>query len=198
MPIRALVAVLLLLAGVPGSTVDAAPSLVRVLDLDGRPIDPFDIAAKAKATALAFVFISVECPISNRYAPEIRRLHDAFTARGVHFWLVFPDPADSPAIIRRHLQEFDYPVRALRDAEHELVTRAGATITPEAAVYDSRGQLAYRGRIDDRYIRLGLERPKASRKDLEAALSATLAGAPVSEPTTSAVGCYIADFAHIH
>ena len=28
------------------------------------------------------IFISTDCPISNRYAPEIKRLHDEFAPKG--------------------------------------------------------------------------------------------------------------------
>lgn len=35
-------------------------------------------------------FISADCPSSNRYAPEINRLHGEFAARGVRFRLVSP------------------------------------------------------------------------------------------------------------
>jgi hypothetical protein len=75
------------------------------------------------------------------------------------------------------------------------VKRVGATITPEAAVYDSRGRLIYRGRIDDRYSAVGVERATATRHDLQDAIAAAVAGKPVTPRFTQAVGCYIADFA---
>ena len=67
------------------------------------------------------------------------------------------------------------------------------TVTPEAAVY-AGGRVVYHGRIDDRYVDLGLERPAAQVHDLADALSAVVAGQPVKHPVTQAVGCYIADF----
>jgi hypothetical protein len=76
-----------------------------------------------------------------------------------------------------------------------LVKHAGISITPEAAVYAPDGRLWYRGRIDDRYVSLGVERPAATRRDLFEALTETLAGTPVRQPRTQAVGCYVADFA---
>jgi hypothetical protein len=82
---------------------------------------------------------------------------------------------------------------ALRDPDHALVKAAGATITPEAAVF-AGGHVVYRGRIDDRYVDLGLERPAATKRDLADALTAVMSGKPVHPPTTQAVGCFIADF----
>jgi Redoxin len=166
---------------------------LQLMDLDGKPVDPFESAAGTKATVL--LFVSTDCPISNRYAPDVRRLHDQYAKDGVVFRLVYPNPADSVDDIRDHLKSFSYPGTALRDPRHDAVKRAGATITPEAAVYDGRGRLTYRGRIDDRYSAVGIERATATRHDLQDAIAATIAGKPVTPRFTQAVGCYIADFA---
>jgi hypothetical protein len=165
---------------------------VRVPNLDGTLVDPFQMAPGTKATV--FLFVSTDCPISNRYAPDVRRLHDTYAKNGVAFWLVYPNPADSTADIRDHLTAFSYPGSALRDPRHDLVKQAGATITPEAAVYDSHGGLTYRGRIDDRYSAVGVEKAMATKHDLQDAIAATLAGKPVTQRFTQAVGCFVADF----
>ena len=111
------------------------------------------------------------------------------------FRLVYPNPAESAAAIRDHLKAYGYPVEGLRDPRHLLVKQAEISITPEAAVYARDGRLMYRGRIDDRYVSLGVERPAPTRRDLFEALTDTLAGQPVREPRTQAVGCYVSDFA---
>ena len=154
--------------------------------------DPFQPASGAKASVL--VFVSSTCPVSNRYAPELRRLSDEYAKAGVAFWLIYPDPADSDKDIRDHIAEFKLPGTAIRDVKHAMVARAGATITPEAAVYDAKGKLTYRGRIDDRYSAVGIERAAATKHDLRDAIAATLAGKPIKDNRTQAVGCYIADF----
>ena len=82
----------------------------------------------------------------------------------------------------------------MRDPDHALAKVTNVTITPEVALYDGHGHELYHGRIDDRYVSLGLERPAPTRHDLESAISATLAGKPVAETTAQAVGCFIADF----
>jgi hypothetical protein len=166
---------------------------VQLPDLDGRLTDPFVAPAGTKATVL--LFVSTDCPISNRYAPDVRRLHDEYSKDGVVFRLIYPNPADGVNDIRDHLKSFSYPGTALRDLRHDAVKRAGATITPEAAVYDGRGRLTYRGRIDDRSTAVGVERATATRHDLQDAIAATIAGKPVTPRFTQAVGCYIADFA---
>ena len=171
-------------------TAPPASSTIRVVDLEGRMVDPFELA---DASATVFVFTRTDCPISNRYAPEIRRLHERFEPRNVVFYLVYPDPRESADVIRKHLKEYGYKCRALRDPQHALVKLTGATITPEAAIFAGPAELIYRGRIDDRYVALGQARATATTKDVEVALEAALNGRPVPNPTTQAVGCIIAD-----
>ena len=170
---------------------NAAPS-IRLRDLDNHLVDPFLAAEGSKA--IVFLFTSVDCPISNRYAPVVQKMHATFAAQGAAFWLVYPNPAESPQAIRDHLKAFSYPVHALRDPNHELVKATGVSVTPEVALFDHARALVYRGRIDDRYVSLGVERPTPTRHDLADALAATLSGARVREAATQAVGCYIADF----
>jgi hypothetical protein len=181
-----------ILAGLPAAQSRPVAGAFAVVDLDGLP---FDLArATAGAAASVFIFTAIECPISNRYAPEIRRIASEFSSRGVRTWLVFANPADQPSPIRAHLRKFDLSIPALRDPSHELVRLAGAMISPEAAVFDSRGRVAYHGRIDDRWVEFGRDRPSPTRRDLAEALTSVLAGRAVAEPVTQAVGCYLSDF----
>ena len=186
---------LLLALGLSVPLAAAAPEArpkVRLPDLDNRLVDPF--LAGENASAIVFLFASVDCPISNRYAPVVQRLHATFASQGVAFWLIYPNPSDTPAAIREHVKAFDYPVHALRDPKHELVKQTHVLVTPEAAVFARDRSLVYHGRIDNRYVSIGVERPSATRQDLSDALTATLSGARVLEAATQAVGCFIADF----
>jgi hypothetical protein len=169
----------------------SSPS-VTLLDLDNRPVDPF--RAAENSPAIVFLFASVDCPISNRYAPIVRRLYTTFAPQGVAFWLVYPNPAERPSAIREHVKAFEYPVHVLRDPKHALVRLAQATVTPEAAVYDRGRALVYHGRIDNRYVSLGVERPAATEHDVENVLTALAAGRPSPRSAAPAVGCFIADF----
>jgi hypothetical protein len=173
-----------------GATMAAAPA-VRVRNLAGQLVDPLESSASVRANVL--LFISTECPYSNRSAPEIQRVMREFQPKGVRFWLVYPNSIETPALIRAHLKAFGYPEAALRDPAHDLVRLAHALVTPQAAVFDRNGTVVYRGRIDDRFVALGKERPTPTRRDLEEALTATLAGRAVATPTTQAFGCFIGD-----
>jgi len=137
------------------------------------------------------VFTTTDCPISNRYAPEIQRLAAKFSDNA-KFTLVYPVATDSADLIREHQKKFGYALESIRDIKHELVKQTGVTVTPEVAVM-AGARLVYRGRIDDRYIELGKDRIKPTRHDLEDALNALIAGKPVAQRETRAVGCILSD-----
>ncbi|MEA3212850.1 MAG: hypothetical protein QOE70_5907 [Chthoniobacter sp.] len=183
---------LLLLAAtwlLPGAAFSGNPPL-DLVDLNGQRIDPFQ---QPKTTASAFLFVRTDCPISNAYAPEIRRLHEKYASRGVAFWLVYLDRDEAPAAIRKHVAEYQYPCGVLRDSRHALAKACGARVTPEAAVYSAQGKLVFVGRIDDRYVAFGKSRPEATTHDLDESLTALLAGRPVPRPAGPAIGCFIED-----
>ena len=142
------------LAGVAASRPEeprpVAPGGLTVPGLDGTDVRPLVPADDGEATVLLFVM--TDCPISNRYAPEIRRLHEQF-AGAARFWLVYVDAQRPVDELREHRASFGYPFRALRDVDGALVALAGATVTPEAAVFDAAQRLVYRGR-DRRSVRL--------------------------------------------
>jgi hypothetical protein len=160
------------------------------MDLDGNAVDPFT-ATNSKAIVL--VFVGTECPISNRYAPELRRLNEKFSAQGARFWIVYPDPDVTPADIRKHLREFSIPGGAVRDPGQVLVRKSKARVTPEGAVFTQSGRLAYHGRIDDRVVDFGKERPAPTQHDLQDAIAAVLAGKKPQHAALPAVGCRIPD-----
>jgi hypothetical protein len=169
-------------------TSDAAS--VWLIDLEGSP---FDLLSAGQNRVRVAVFTRSDCPVSNRYAPRIRELHEEFHPRVVDFYLIYVDPKEPAEAIRAHLDEFDYPCVALRDPEHSLAAYTQATVTPEAVVFDANGKITYRGRIDNLYAELGKARPEATTHELRDAIEATLSGRLVAEPVTKAVGCYIGD-----
>jgi len=121
-------------AGLAGESEKTQPSALKVFDLAGHPVDPFN-AGNAKAIVL--IFVGLECPISNRYAPEIRRLQSKFSPKGIQFWLVYPNADESARSIRQHTNDYQLRGGVLRDPHHALVEQARVTVTPEAAVFRS-------------------------------------------------------------
>ena len=144
------------------------------------------------AKGLVLIFISTDCPVSNRYAPEIQRLSQEFGPKGLEFRLVYPNADETAEVARKHLADFKYQIPALIDHEHRLVKAAGVHTTPESAVYVAGQGWVYHGRIDDRDVELGKMRPQAHQRDLHEVLEAIAGGQKVSPHATVAVGCTIA------
>lgn len=154
----------------------------------GGRIEPF---ANPGPRAIVLIFVSTDCPIANRYAPELARIYDVYQGQQVAFWLVYADADESPERIRRHLEEYRHLIPALRDPDHRLVKFSGARRTPEAAVFSPGARRQYLGRIDDRFTDYGKSRKSASEHTLQDAINAVLSGRRVSTPVTTAIGCPI-------
>lgn len=168
---------------------------------DGVPVRATDVAGQVVSLrggvgtrAVVLFFVATDCPISNRYLPEMRRLVGEFGGEGVRFWFVYPNLTETAAGIRAHAGAFGTSAEPLRDADGALARGVGARATPEAAVLVPAGdglRTVYAGRIDDRYLSLGTERPQAGRHDLEEAVRAVVAGKAVPGPGGPVVGCGI-------
>ena len=178
-----------LVSGVAERRARPGPQSSLAEDLDGKPLDPF---AASEGRVVVLVFVRTDCPISNRYAPLLQKLSEKFRSRA-KFWLVYPDRAETASQIKAHLRDYQYSIGALRDTRRALVKRSQATITPEAAVFDSSGRLLYHGRIDNQYQDLGRSRPAATTHELDDAILAALDGRRISTERANAVGCYISD-----
>ncbi|MGB6687420.1 MAG: hypothetical protein WBE76_06220 [Terracidiphilus sp.] len=158
--------------------------------LNGSPIR--DLAGPGVRVVI-LIFAASDCPISNRYVPDIARLSKEFSPNA-RIWWVFPNPGDTATVVAQHNRDFAIHEDTALDPRQELVERAHASTTPEAAVFVVHGtdlDEVYRGRIDDRYISLGQERPQPQHHDLEAAIRAALAGKPAPQPGGPPVGCSI-------
>lgn len=176
-----------LLLGRLSAAAPAAASL-RVIDLDEKTHAVFSGDVR---DIVVFLFLAPECPISNRNVPTMRALAADFAGARVRFLGVYPEPDEPLANLRRHAAEFrlDFPLRV--DRRHELVRHTGVTLTPEAVVADGQGTLLYRGRIDDRFVDFGRERPRATREDLREVLLALRGGRRPAFRATEGFGCTI-------
>ena len=125
------------------------------------------------------------CSLRTRFSSR-RRSYDAFVKGGVFFWLTIrtqPNRARRFAITSRRSR---FPL-ALCAIPSKRPFDSRRRSLPRRAVFDRRRTLVHHGRIDDRYVSVGLELPAPTPHDLEQALTATLAGWPVS--LTDDAGC---------
>jgi len=163
----------------------------HLLDQSGKALSGFP---KPGTRVVVLVFGATDCPISNRYVPEVERLRGEFAARAVDLRWVYPNPDDTPETVRKHSVEYGMKVPVVVDREQELVQKAGVRVTPEAAVFavePGGWREVYHGRIDDRYIAFGKERPQATRHELEEAIESALAGKTAAAAGGDPVGCSI-------
>jgi hypothetical protein len=150
--------------------------------------------ASPSAQAVVLYFVATDCPVSNRTFPEMKRVRQAFAARGIAFWYVYPNTTETPTAVRRHQAAFDPGAPTLLDDQGVLTRLAHAVATPEAVVLTRSGndwQPVYAGRIDDRYLRLGVERPSVQNHFVERVLNELLSGQPVEAAVGNPVGCAI-------
>lgn len=164
-----------------------SPADITLKDANGQSHDFFSKTKKTQP--LVFIFVLPDCPISNSYAPELKRLHREFSKLG--FFLVYADADVTSAEAREHWKSYDFGFPGLLDPAHRLVKKAGATRTPEAAVFSSNGKMLYRGRIDDRYVDFGKKRKEPQHRDLQNALRAISEGKKARWPSEPPIGCYI-------
>jgi peroxiredoxin len=178
---------------------NSAKQFERVVERTKAPSWDFDLLDAAgrrhtaqewkEARAVALFFIAAECPISNRYAPEINRIVAAYSARGVAFYGVQSDPDVGAASALRHVKAYGFDFPVLLDPAQTLADQTGVTLTPTAVIVSPAGELLYRGRIDNRYLDFGKYRDAGVKPDLRLALDALITGKPVAEKYTKSIGC---------
>ncbi len=171
----------------------AAPAVAKIADFTlqdvqtDKPVSLGDLKAKK---AVVVVFIGTECPINNAYMPRLAEMAKTYADKGVAFLGVNSNCNDTPPRIAGHAKKYDLPFPVLRDPANVVADRFGAKRTPEVFLLDGSRNVVYQGRIDDQYG-VGYKRAAPTRRDLAEAIDEVLAGKPVSQPSTTAAGCFI-------
>jgi peroxiredoxin len=179
------VKLLLILAG---WTAMAAFPRISLVDTNGVVHNERELSGQR---AIVVFFVLTDCPISNGYVPEMNRIARDYAQRGIRTYAVMADLDKSSAELKKHATEFGYAFPVLVDPKQQLVRLAGATVTPEAAVLGSNGDVLYLGRIDNRAPDIATRRVQPTEHDLRRALDAVVAGKRVTPARTTAVGCAI-------
>jgi peroxiredoxin len=139
---------------------------------------------------IVVVFLSANCPLAKLYGPRLAELARIYDASGVAIVGIHANQHEGPTDLARYAREHHISFPLLRDVGNVVADRFGARRTPEAFILDEGRVIRYHGRIDGQYD-VGLQRPTEARRDLIEALEELLAGKPVSQPATEAVGCLI-------
>jgi peroxiredoxin len=181
-PLIAFALLAVLRADEPASPVGREAGAVRLPDASGKERT---LAEFSEAKAVVLVFVSTQCPISNRYLPELGAMAKEYADRGVVVLAANPN-RNEQGEIEAHAKERGVLFPVLRDADHALADRFGIVTIPTALVLDGKRVVRYRGRIDDDPMS---GRPR--RRDLREALDAVLAGREVDVPETEPRGCSV-------
>lgn len=139
------------------------------------------------------IFMDTECPITQSYMPEFKKMQEEYHARGVEFESVFPVYTATETEINAFLKKYQVFFSGFTDKEHKKTKRYHATVMPEVILLDKNGAIVYQGAVDNKYAGLGRSRPKATEFYLRNAVEATLNGDMVMTRKTEAIGCLIND-----
>jgi hypothetical protein len=155
-----------------------------VRDLHGAPLNP-------GARWIVVIFLGQECPVSNAEVPVLNALSSELSPRGFAFVGAYVDPTADLGALQAHARDFAIAFPTADDRGHRLARAAGASYTPEAAVFSAEGARLYLGRIDDRVGESGAARPAAAHQELRDVLLALAAGAPGPFKGVAGYGCAI-------
>ncbi|WP_169976958.1 redoxin family protein [Tautonia rosea] len=177
------------LVAAPVSLSPESPA-TEVRGLDGNPL----CLQAPDGGVLAIVFLWTPCPNSNQYSPTLNRIAARFNSDPVRFVGLYVDADLTDAQVAAHAKEYalEFPIGRL--GAGRLARELGVETVPSAVVIDDQGSVRYLGRINDQFYDLGRRRQIVRSEDLLDAISSVLAGNPVREPRTEAIGCTLPDF----
>ncbi|MBT1710932.1 redoxin domain-containing protein [Fulvivirgaceae bacterium PWU5] len=137
-----------------------------------------------------WVFLAVDCPISQKYISELRRMDSVYTAHKLRVRGIVPGKIN-PNEVKTFVDEYAIKFPVSIDRDFTDVRRFHATITPEAILVDRQGQILYQGAIDNWFFDLGKYRQRVTEHYLQDAIDAALQGKTPTVRKTEAVGCII-------
>ncbi len=135
-------------------------------------------------------FLGVDCPLVKLYTRRLNEIAKEYGPQGVAVIGINANQHDQLRDIARFARAHEVAFPLLKDSDNRVADLFGALRTPEVFLLDAERIVRYRGRIDDQYG-VGVQRPRPGRRDLIAAVDELLAGKSVSQPETTAVGCFI-------
>ena len=136
-------------------------------------------------------FILHDCPICNSYVPEMNRIAAEYGSRGFGFAAAYSDSDFSLKEAQEHAREYHFEFPFVLDSDHRLSMKTGTRIVPEAVAFNSKGDVLYRGRIDDLYADIGTRRARATETNLRDALEDIAAGRNPRRALVPGAGCLI-------
>lgn len=147
----------------------------------------------ANAKALLVMFICQHCPFVKHVQDELARLGHDYVPQGLGIVAISANdvsnyPQDSPAHLKVMAKTLNLNYPILYDETQTVAQSYQAACTPDFFLFDREHRLVYRGQLDD--SRPGNDKP-VTGADLRAAITAALAGQPISADQKPSIGCNI-------
>ena len=117
-----LIVIVTLFLSISGSPAGDAVELQTVKGKTTAPLESAD------NKPVVLIFIATDCPIANGYVPEINRIYEKYSAQGVKFTLVHPEPSTSDGAALEHAAEYSLKPPVVVDRKHTLVAAANAKV----------------------------------------------------------------------
>jgi thiol-disulfide isomerase/thioredoxin len=140
------------------------------------------------------IVLGPDCPISQKYMPTIKVLHQLFGDK-VDFVGIFPGYFGTDEV-SKFAEEYGLPFPWYVDHKMSAIAALKATVTPEAFLFTPDMQRRYSGAIDNWFYELGKYRQQATDAYLKEAIESVLSGTPVKIAETQAIGCVIQQSQH--
>lgn len=103
---------------------------------------------------LLILFICNHCPYVQRIAQRLSEDTHTLMAEGINVLAIMSNDyrrveADSPENMKLFAKQHDFPFPYLIDEDQSVGKQYGAVCTPDFFGFNRRGELQYRGRLDD-------------------------------------------------
>lgn len=132
------------------------------------------------------VFLSAKCPCSASHEPALKQLFQEYADKGFQFLAVHSNRDESFESTSAHFKTSSLPFPVIQDQENRIANAFNALKTPHAFILGKKGELLFRGGVDDSQISA-----MARKHYLKDALAALAEGKepPLKESRT--LGCII-------
>jgi peroxiredoxin len=167
---------------------DAAPDFSGLEGVDGKTHSLADLKDK---DVVVLCFTCNTCPYAVDYEDRLIALAKKFESEGGKAALVAINPNlvkdDLLAAMQERAKKKSFNFPYLHDAPKQEVAKSyGATYTPEFVVLDKERKVVYLGAMDD-----SPDGKKITKKYVEEAVAAALAGKSPTTAETPAIGCAV-------
>lgn len=136
------------------------------------------------------VFLSTECPISNRYVPILNDIAGKEKVKPpIRVFGIISSPHVTREDAVAHSQKFNPQFPILFDASGELREQLAPTHTPHAFLLSPQGETLYDGAIDNRFAAIDKSKDRANKHYLKDAIQSLLKHEKIAVCQTTPVGC---------